>query len=286
LATLGGLAVLAAFVLWERRLAASGRMPLVDLGLFRSRRFTSGLVCTAFGVFALFGVLFALPQYFQAVMGVDPQGSGVRLLPAVVGLIVGAVPADRLAARIGARLTVGLGFLVVALGSLAGATMAPSTSDGFIAAWTFVVGAGAGLGFATAASTALVELPADRSGVGSALLQAMVKLGPAFGATILGSVLNSTYQARVPVAALPPAAADAVRGSVFGGIAVAAQAGSSALLDGVRSAFVAGMDDALRVAAIASIIAGLVALAAVPDRARERGRASEGRAEWAHERGG
>jgi hypothetical protein len=45
---------------------------------------------TAFGVFALFGVMFALVQSFQAILRVDPQGSGFRLLPLVTGLIVGA----------------------------------------------------------------------------------------------------------------------------------------------------------------------------------------------------
>ncbi len=152
---------------------------------------------------------------------------------------------------------------------------------------TFAVGAGAGLAFATSASAALVELPAERSGVGSALLQTIVKLGPAFGASILGSVLASTYQAHLPLAGLPQAAAAAVRSSVFGGIAVAGQAGSVALLDAVRDAFVHGMDDAMRVAGATALLAALVALAFLPARAAAArrpeiaARAGDGRAEWA-----
>jgi hypothetical protein len=201
-------------------------------------------------------------------MGLDPQGSGLRLLPAVVGLIVGALPADRVAARIGAKLSVAIGFGVVVLGSLLGATMTASSGDGFVAGWTFVVGAGAGLGFATSASAALVELSAERSGVGSALLQAVVKLGPAFGASFLGSVLASTYQAQVVVAGLSASAAAAVKASVFGGLAVAQQLGSASLAGSVRSAFVAGMDDAMRVTAAAALVAILLALAFLPARAR------------------
>jgi EmrB/QacA subfamily drug resistance transporter len=262
-----GIAILVAFVLWERRVALRpGGEPLVDLSLFRSRSFTSGVGLTAFGVFGLFGAMFALPQYFQAILGTDPQGSGFRLLPIVAGLIAGAVPADRVAARIGAKGTVAAGFVVVVLSLAVGATMTTSSGDAFIAAWTFVLGAGGGLGFATAASTALVELSADRSGVGSALLQAIVKLGPAFGASILGSILNSTYRDQVlaQLAALPPAAAAAVQGSVFGGIAIAQQLGSAALLAGVRVAFVAGMDDALRLAAGVAAAGAVLALAFLP----------------------
>lgn len=281
LSSIAGLSVLAFFILWERRLTARHGAALVELSLFRSRSFTWGIVCTAFGVFALFGVLFSLPQYFQAVEGVDPQGSGLRLLPAVLGLIVGAVPADRVAALIGPKLTVAVGFTIVVAAALVGATMTRTSGDGFIAGWTFVVGAGAGLGFATSASAALVELPAERSGVGSALLQTIVKLGPAFGASILGSVLNATYQGQVSVAGLPAALAGAVKASVFGGVAVAGQLGSGALLAGVRDAFVAGVDDALRAGALVALVGVLVALVFLPGRVRPAEPVPSQRAEWA-----
>ena len=75
--------------------------------------------------------------------------------------------------------------------------MTVGTGDVFIAAWTFTVGVGAGISLSTAASAALGQLSAERSGVGSALMQTVTKLGPAFGAAILGSVLNSTYQAQL-----------------------------------------------------------------------------------------
>jgi predicted MFS family arabinose efflux permease len=261
------LAVLAAFVAWEAFLTARPNgQPLIDLGLFRSRTFSVGIVLAAAGIFGMFGVLFLLPQYLQAIMGVNAQGAGLRFLPTIAGLVVGAIPADRVAARIGSRVTVALGFGILAVGMVAGSAMTSSTGDGYIAAYTFVVGAGAGLGLATAASAAMVQLSAERSGVGSALLQAIIKLGPAFGATILGSVLNSTYQSHVSVAGLPSAAAAAVQQSVFGGLAVAQQLGSTSLAASVRAAFVAGMDDASRVAAVIAAVAMVGALVLLPRR--------------------
>jgi DHA2 family multidrug resistance protein-like MFS transporter len=72
-----GALVLIGFGLWERRL---GRRPdghpLVDLALFGSTSFTWGTILAAVGVFALFGVLFTAPQYFQAILGTDAMGSG------------------------------------------------------------------------------------------------------------------------------------------------------------------------------------------------------------------
>ncbi len=262
-----GLVLLVLFGLWESRLARMpGGQPLVDLSLFRSRSFTWGVILTAFGTLGLFGVLFGLPQFLQAIEGVGPEASGVRLLPVIVGMIVGAVPADRVAAKIGARFTVAAGFALVVIGSALGSAMTIASGDAYIALWTFVVGLGAGLGFATAASAALVELSQESSGIGSALLQAVVKLGPAFGSSILGSVMNSTYQAQVHVPGLPPVAAQAVKASVFGGIAVARQLGSQSLLASVRTAFVAGMDHSVLATAGIAAAAIILALAFLPAR--------------------
>ena len=256
------LVLLAAFVVCESRLARRpGGKPLVDISLFRSRAFSFGVILTGLAVFGLFGSLFTLPQYFQAVMGTDSQGSGIRLLPLILGMVVGALPADRVAGRLGQRLTITLAFVVLAGGMGAGSTMTAASGDAVIAGWTFTVGVGAGLALATAAASALGELSGDRSGVGAALIQSVTKLGPALGATILGSVLNSTYQAHLQLSQIPGPAAAAVRRSVFAGIAVAEQLHSQALLSSVRAAFVAGMDAALVVSAVAALAAALIALA-------------------------
>jgi predicted MFS family arabinose efflux permease len=265
----GGLAVLVVFVLWEHWLGGrSGLQPLIDLSLFRSRSFSWGAILTSFGVFGLFGVMFTLPQYFQAIMGVDAQGSGLRLLPVVGGMIVGLLLFFVVADRIGAKLSVAIGFGIVVVGTTIGTTMTTTSGDSLIAAWSFITGAGAGLGFGTASSAALVEMDAERSGVASALLQTVIKLGPAFGASIMGSVLNSTYQARVAVAGLPASAAADVKASVFGGIGVAQQLRSPALLNSVQTSFVAGLDDALRLTAGVTVFAILLALLFLPARAR------------------
>jgi DHA2 family multidrug resistance protein-like MFS transporter len=263
-----GLAGLVAFFLWEARLTARpGGEPLIDLTLFRSRSFSWGIVLAAAGIFGMFGVLFTLPQYLQAIVGLDAQGAGLRFLPAIAGMALGAIPADRIASRIGPKFTVALGFGVLTVGMFAGSFMTAQSGDGYLSTWTFLVGIGAGMGLATAASIAIVELSAERSGVGAALLQAVIKLGPAFGATILGSVLNSTYQGRLHLGGLPADAAGAVEKSVFGGIAVARQLGSPQLLDSVRTAFVAGMDDASKVAGVVALVAAVLALVVLPRRA-------------------
>ncbi|MGC1281926.1 MAG: MFS transporter, partial [Streptosporangiaceae bacterium] len=198
-----GLLTLAWFAGWERRLARRGGRPLVDPALFRSGSFTSGAVLGGVAGLGMIGLLFSMPQYFQAVRGADAFGSGIRLLPLVGGLIAGALPASALAKAIGAKLTVTLGFALLAVGALAG-TMTRTTSGlTFVGLWMAVLCAGTGMALTAATAAALSQLSAERSGIGSAVVQAFQKTAGPFGTAIAGSVLAAGYQARLNVTGLP-----------------------------------------------------------------------------------
>ena len=271
---IAGVVVIVLFFVWEGHLAARpGGRPLIDLTLFRSRGFTWGVILAAMGGMSLIAIIFTMPQYSQGVLGLDPEGSGLRLLPAILGLIAGAVPADRIAARVGARLTVAAGFAITVTGLLLGATTSVGSSAWFVAGWMAVVGLGMGIGFATAASAALKTIPTQQSGVAAAMMQAMQKVGFPLGAAITGSVLVTAYQSHLDLTGLPPAAAGAVKQSVFAGLAVAGRLHSAGLAGSVRSAFVAGMDASLVVSAGAAALAMVLALIFLPGRNRADARA-------------
>jgi MFS transporter, DHA2 family, multidrug resistance protein len=273
---IAGLLVLGGFFLWEHRLSRRpGGQPLIDLALFRSASFTWGVVLAATAGLAMIGVLFTLPQYFQGVQGTDAMGSGLRLLPLIGGLVAGAVPADRIARLVGVKLTVALGFALLAAGMIVGATTGVGSSAGFVAAWMVVLGAGLGLTFATSSSAALSELSQERSGVGSAVMQALQKTGGPFGTAILGSVLSAAYQARLNLAGLTPPAAKVVKESLFSGLTVAQQLGSAPLLASVRTAFVHGMDVSLVVAAGIAAVGMVLALVFLPARTAATARGAE-----------
>ena len=277
---LGGLALLVAFGLWEK---ARGTRALIDLTLFANKRFLWGTIIAGLGIFAFFGLMYAAPQYFQAVLGTDAMGSGVRLLPLLGGMMVGAGGADRLAAKAGAKVTVTLGFLVLA-GALVLVTLTTATSGyGLAATWSALGGFGAGLALATASSAALAAITEDRAGVASALMQAVQKLGTPLAAAILGSVMNAGYADNLTLTGLPPQAADAVRDSVFAGVAVADQLGSAVLLTEVRTAFVAGLDQLAWVGAGVTVLGALLTLLFLPARATRVAAAAPEPAESGHD---
>src|SRR5512142_1985307 len=80
--------------------------PMVDLGLLARPRFGWGTVCATLAMFSMLGLLFVLPLYLQAVRGHDPLGTGVRLLPMIAGLVVGAKAGEAATVRLGARIPI------------------------------------------------------------------------------------------------------------------------------------------------------------------------------------
>ena len=252
-----GALALAAFAGWQRRTAT----PLVDLALFRSRAFTGGTVLATIASFAFLGLLFSLPQLFSAVGGADALGSGLRLLPVIGGLVLGARIAERLTRRLGARLVIAGGLGLIAAASLLGARTGPSTGYGFIAGWITMAGLGLGLSMPPALNAALGALTPARGGVGNALLQAMRQVGGAVGVAVLGTVLNAGYRDR-----LPAGAPETVRDSVSSGAAVAERAGDPGLLAAVQAAFTHGMSRSLLVAGALAVIGTVLALVVLPAR--------------------
>lgn len=262
-----GVAVLTGFVLWEAALTRRGGSPLIDIRLFRSREFTGGAALAGVAGMGMVGLLFVMPQFFQAVQGVDVFTSGLRLLPFVGGMLLGALPAGRIVAAIGFRLTVTIGFLVIAGGSVLGSWTDASTSEVVVGAWMAVMCAGAGMSLTAAMSAALSRLDAEQSGVGSGIVQALQKTAAPLGTAILGSVVAAVYTAQVGSAvssSLPAQAVTAAKSSVYAGIAVAEKLQSVALADDVRAAFTHGMSVSLLVSAGIAVVGAIVAMVVMP----------------------
>jgi DHA2 family multidrug resistance protein-like MFS transporter len=262
---LAGVALLAAFVVWQRR----SPHPLIDLALFSNRDFTIGTALSTVANFALFGLLFVMPQYFQDVGGSDPLGTGVRLLPMIGGMIVATRIGPMLVRRAGTRFVIiaGLALSAIALGLAA--TTDVDTAYQFAAVWITLLGAGIGLTMPAAMTTAIGALSIERAGSGSGLIQALRQVGGTIGVAVLGTLLSSGYHAWLDEGDVPASAEEAVRSSVGAGIETAHQLGSSSLEQTVRSAFVHGMDTVLLASAALMIVGVVTALLCLPRRVAE-----------------
>jgi len=274
-----GVVVLAGFIGWERAVSRRGQ-PLVDLTLFRSAGFTWGTLLSTMVSFALFGITFAMPQYFLDVRGLNSLDSGVRMLALIGGLIVGLGVGQRLQTvrkadpgdlprgpLAGPRVIGATGFAIMAVALAIGTGTTATTGSGVIAAWFALTGLGLGLAMPTMLNAALSAFTAERSGSASALMTASRQVGATIGVAVLGTVIATVYRSHLHLAGLPASAAALVRSSVAAGVAVAKAApapASALLLDMVRQSYTSGVDAMLFVCAGIAIAAAILAAIFIP----------------------
>ena len=174
----------AAFSVRELRAA----VPLVDLTLFRTARFTAGIASGLLSYAVLFGVLFALPFQLELGLGLRPGVGGLTLtvVPAAIGIT--APIAGRLADRHGPRLfTVG-GMAATAIGL---AVLAAGQSRlGAVCAALALVGVGIGSFTPPNNASIMASAPRVQAGVAGGLLNMTRGLGTALGVALAGVTLD------------------------------------------------------------------------------------------------
>ena len=109
---------------------------------------------------------------------------------------------------------------------------------------------------------ALDELSVERSGSGSALVQALRQAGGTIGVAVLGTVLGTAYRNGLGELAIPP-----FSDGVIQGIGAAGALGRPPLIPVVQEAFVHGMSVMLWVSAGICAVGVATALAVMPRRA-------------------
>jgi EmrB/QacA subfamily drug resistance transporter len=263
-----GIALLGAFAGWERRQA----QPMLDVRLFANLRFTAASLSVTTVFFTLFGALFLLTQILQLVLGWSTVKAGLGALPFAVTVGVTSPLAAELAKRVGTKIPVVAGLLLMAAGlaHMGGATV--DSGYGHFVVATVLMAAGMGLAMAPATESIMGALPPEQAGVGSAVNDTTREIGGVMGVAILGSIANAGYVSNLGDATshLPAPAADAAGSSLAGALTVAHQAPAAVghpLALAAQDAFVRAADRGVIVAAIVAVAGALFAARALPARA-------------------
>ncbi|MWD29726.1 MFS transporter [Aquicoccus sp. SCR17] len=206
-----GAAALWLFLRRQRRSVA----PMLDLALFRDRRFSAAVIGAVAAAAALLGIELVVSQRLQLVEALSPMQAGLAILPLPLGAFVAGPLAGLALSRTGASRMLMWSLALVAAGALlyradlGGAAEGP----GALRLGSFIA-MGAGLGAAmTAASTAIMQhAPAARAGMAASVEEVSYELGGALGIALLGSVMSAAYTAAVLGApgTLPAGAADSL----------------------------------------------------------------------------
>ncbi|MFI6325754.1 MFS transporter [Nonomuraea sp. NPDC050556] len=139
---LGGLALVAAFVLWERRATE----PILPIRLFHERTFSILNLGSLLLGMVFSGLLIYLTVFVQLAQHISPTEAGLSMLPLTLGMVGTSVLTGMMASRLGRfRIFILLGAPLLATGGALLTTLTPDSSIWMVRVFALVVGVGAGL---------------------------------------------------------------------------------------------------------------------------------------------
>jgi DHA2 family multidrug resistance protein len=207
-----GIAALLIFTVVELRTAD----PLMDLRLFGIPSFALANVANLVGTIALFGAEFLLPLYLQILRGETAFQAGLLLLPMAATSAIVSPIAGRLSDRIGPRLPIVIGFLLISFNTYQLAHIELDTSYWLIMLIVALRGIAVGLIIQNSQVAALLDVPLRRINRATPLVQATRQTMQSIGVAVLATILTSALTISIPaaianggtpnLAALPPAA--------------------------------------------------------------------------------
>jgi DHA2 family multidrug resistance protein-like MFS transporter len=186
-----GLFLVAALTGWLFiRRQRSAPMPLLQLAIFKNRRFSIA-TCTAITAFFGQGIAFiVLPFLFQRSYGFSPLASALLFTPWPVAIVFSAPLSGRLADRYGAALLASSGLLLLAVGLCLLAQLGPDPATSADILWrVFICGLGYGLFQTPNNREFLSSTPDAMLGNASGMLTMSRTFGQALGATVVSIVL-------------------------------------------------------------------------------------------------
>ncbi|HEY3143267.1 MAG TPA: MFS transporter [Acidimicrobiales bacterium] len=265
-----GLALLAGFLVWE----SITEMPMLDTDFFKRRRFSVASMAITLTFLSLMGTIFALTQYQQSVLGFSPLKAGANLIPMSIVMMVMAPMSARVVERVGTKIVLGTGLLIVAFSLVLFSLFTVGTATWQLIVATMVMGFGMANTMAPATESIMGSLPREKAGVGSAVNDTTRQMGGAIGVALLGSLLASVYGNHVDSglkgSELPTGVVDKIGGSIQAGVGIGRDtpgALGQRIIDVARDSFLSGMHLAVLVAAAIMAIAAVGVYLWLPARA-------------------
>ena len=180
-----GVVMLISFVLLERH----QRIPMLDLSLFRNSTFVGANLAVLLVALAMFGVFFFVSLYMQGVLGYSAVKAGAAFLPMTILIMFVAPIAGRGTDRFGSRWLITIGMILLSIQLLYFSRLGVEESYWHIFPAMIIGGFGMAMVMTPSAAAAVRALPVDKSGVGSAVLNAFRQVGGSTGIALMGAIM-------------------------------------------------------------------------------------------------
>jgi EmrB/QacA subfamily drug resistance transporter len=177
--------LLASFVLLERH----QRIPMLDLSLFKNSTFVGANLAILLVALAMFGVFFFISLYMQGILGYSAVQAGAAFLPLTILIVIVAPLAGKASDRFGSRWLITIGMILLAIQLLYFSRLGVEESYLTLVPAMILGGFGMSLVMTPSAAAAIRALPVDKSGVGSAVLNAFRQVGGSVGIALMGAIM-------------------------------------------------------------------------------------------------
>lgn len=270
-------AFIGAFVWWELRTPH----PMLPMGFFRNPAFTAANITLTMLTFALFGVVFFVPQFLQSILGYGASTAGLMILPLAVVLTFVSSRSAIVSRRLGTKRTVALGIAMAGSAFLYMSLIYRPGLDYFpwILLGQIFQASGIGLAISPATTAIMSSVPVAKAGVGSAMNDTTRQLGGALGVAVFGTIAGGIYRSGVGTlqGAVSPETYVLVTNSIQAALSEPVRASVSPetydlIVTTARQSFVDGMTRAFFIGAVMMFITAAFALVVVPDVVRREGR--------------
>jgi predicted MFS family arabinose efflux permease len=218
---------------------------MLDLTLFKNSTFVGANLAILLVALAMFGVFFFISLYMQGILGYSAVQAGAAFLPLTLLIVIVAPLAGRASDRFGSRWLITTGMLLLAVQLLYFSRLGVEETYWALLPGMFLGGFGMALVMTPSAAAAVRALPVDKSGVGSAVLNAFRQVGGSVGIALMGAIMANK---------------------------IGNFQGPSVFLR--KQLFVDGLSTTLEVAALICILGAVIAFALI--RAHDTGEAPEG----------
>ncbi|WP_028059250.1 MDR family MFS transporter [Candidatus Solirubrobacter pratensis] len=204
-----GVGCLLAFTFVETRASE----PVLPPALWRERVFAVAGALSLIVGFALFGAVTFLPLYFQTVDAASPTGSGLRLLPMMLGVLVTSIGSGQAISRLGRYKMFPIGgTAVMAIGLVLLSRLGVGTSTLEASLYLLVLGLGLGMVMQVLILAVQNAVPYAVLGAATSGVTLMRGIGGSLGTAVFGSIFTNRLTARLTGGDLPPALRQIVSG--------------------------------------------------------------------------
>ena len=185
-----GLIVMAIFIWYELKRKRSGKVPLLDVDLFRDKHLCIGASIKLLYNLVISGTFFVMVLFFQTVLQFNPLYTGLASLPFVLGLLIFSSATPKLIGKLNHKTLMTIGCIISIIGCLIlSYQFKLNLSMPGLIIGQFLLGSGIGFIMALSADVALFDIPPKSQNNVSGIISTGETLGSSMGTAIIGIIL-------------------------------------------------------------------------------------------------